>query len=53
MTDRNIPQEQKLYTPWGMPYYGPVQRTGDLLWFEHEGKRYPLRPDRVECERNE
>jgi len=45
--------EEKLYTPWGLPYYGPVERVGDLLTFWHEGKKYPLRPEFVRTTRDD
>lgn len=38
-----------LLTPWGVPYFGPVQQTDDLLWFAENGKRYPLRRRMVIC----
>lgn len=53
--ERMVPMEslteKKWFTPWGLPYYGRMQRVGDLYSFEHNGKRYPLRPEcpEVQC----
>lgn len=34
-----------LVDDWGCQYYGKAHTiTGDIWWYEQDGKRYPLRP---------